>query len=172
MEHWEKELRAKKRFDSLIINRPEALHNVRRQAEISITTIGWIVWIFLCRPALLAILWLAGFRFFFKHMIDLGGLSGLQELKIFYISAIIVIILMIRGWNMYNKMRYGKKKRRTTSKGVSQEKLEQCFELPPHSAQKLWEMQEITVDFLEDNQFHVMDKKNPNDQFYGYFRPT
>jgi len=172
MEDWEKELRKKKKLDSLIINRPEVLHNVRRKAEISITTVGWIVWIFLCRPALLAILWLIGFRFFFRHMIDLGGLAGLQELKLFYISVIIVIILLIRGWNMYNKVRYGKKKRRSAAKGVSEERLENCFKLPHKSAQKLRGMKEITVDFLEDDQFHVIDTKNPNDQFYGFFKPT
>ncbi len=172
MENWEKELRRKKKLDSLIINRPEALHGIRRNAEFSITTIGWIVWIFLCRPALLAILWLIGFRFFFKHMIDLGGLSGLQELKLFYISVIIVIILLIRGWNMYNKVRYGKKKRRSMAKGVSAEKLESCFKLPRNSAKKLQGMSEITVDFLEDHQFHVQDKNNADNQFYGFFKPT
>ena len=172
MENWEKELRRKKKLDSLIINRPEALHNIRRKAEFSITTIGWIVWIFLCRPALLAILWMVGFRFFFRHMIDLGGLAGLQELRLFYISVIIFIILMIRGWNMYNKVRYGKKKRRSTAKGVSEEKLESFFKLPRNSAKKLQSMDEITVDFLEDHQFHVVDSKNPDDQFYGFFKPT
>ena len=172
MEDWEKELRRKKKLDSLIINRPEALHNVRRKAEISITTVGWIVWLFLCRPALLAILWLVGFRFFFRHMIDLGGLSGLQEMKLFYISVIIVIILLVRGWNMYNKARYGKKKRRSTAKGVSQETLESFFKLPRNSAQKLQNMEEITVDFLEDHQFHVEDTKNPSNKFDGFFRPT
>jgi len=172
MEDWEIELRKKKKLDSLIINRPEALHNIRRRAEISITTVGWIVWIFLCRPALLVVLWLIGFRFFFRHMIDLSGLAGLQELRLFYISAIIVIILLIRGWNMYNKARYGKKKRRSTAKGVSEEKLESCFKLPRNGAKKLQDMREITVDFLEDYQFHVTDTKNPNDQFYGFFKPT
>jgi len=172
MENWEKELRRKKKLDSLIINKPEVLHNIRRRAEISITTIGWIVWIFLCRPALLVILWLVGFRFFFRHMIDLSGLAGLQELKIFYISVIIVIVLVIRGWNMYNKVRYGKKKRRSNIKGVSEEKLENCFELPRSSVKKLKNMRDITVDFLEDHQFHITDTKNPIDQFYGFFRPT
>lgn len=172
MENWEKELRKKKKLDSLIINRPEALNNIRRGAEISITTIGWIVWIFLCRPVLLVILWLMGFRFFFKHMIDLSGLSGLQELKLFYISVIIVIVLLIRGWNMYNKARYGKKKRRSVVKGVSEERLEGCFKLPPGSVQKLRKMEEITVDFLEDHQFHIRDTKNAKNQFDGFFRPT
>jgi len=172
MEDWEKELRKKKNLDSLIINRPEVLHSMRRKAEISITTIGWIVWIFLCRPALLVILWLVGFRIFFRHMIDLRGLAGLQELKLFYISVIIVIILMIRGWNMYNKARYGKKKRRSTAKGVSEEKLEKWFKLPPNSARKLQNMREITVDFSEDHQFHIEDTETGTTQFDGFFRPT
>jgi len=172
MEKWEKELRKNKKLDSLIINRPEALHKGRRRAEFSITTVGWIVWIFLCRPALLAILWLVGFRFFFEHMIDLGGLAGLQELKLVYISVLIIIILLIRGWNMYNKVRYGKKKRRSTTRGVSEERLESCFKLPSDSVKKLRKMDEITVDFLEDHQFHVEDTKNAKNQFDGSFRPT
>ena len=171
MEDWEKELRKKKKFESLIINRPEVLHNVRRKAELSVTTIGWIVWIFLCRPALLAILWLVGFRFFFRHMIDLSGLAGLQELKMFYISVIIVIVLLIRGWNMYNKIRYGKKRRRATVKGVSNEKIESCFKLPKSSAKKLQGMNHITVDFLEDHHFKVQDKKSDT-QINGLFKPT
>jgi len=172
MEDWEKELRRKKKHESLIINRPDSLHKMRRKAEISITTVGWIVWLFLCRPALLVVLWMVGFRFFFRHMIDLSGLAGLQELKLVYISVLIVIVFTICGWNMYNKMRYGKKKRRSNAQDVSEEKLESCFKLPHNSAQKLWNMREITVDFLEDHQFHVTDTKNPNDQFYGFFRPT
>jgi len=172
MEDWEKELRKKKKINALIINKPEFMHSMRRRVEISVTTIGWVVWLFLCRPALLLVLWLVGFRFFYRHMIDLSGLAGLEEMKIFYISVIIAIILLMRGWNMYNKMRFGKKDRRKFAPKVSEENLEDYFKLPQNSAQKLWNMGEITVDFLEDHQFHVIDTKNPNDQFYGFFKPT
>jgi len=172
MEDWEKKLRRKKKLDSLIINRPEALHKMRRKVEISVTTVGWIVWIFLCRPALLVILWLAGFRLFFRHMIDLSGWAGLQELRLIYISVIIFIIFLICGWNMYNKVRYGKKKRRSTVKCVSEEELESCFKLPRNSAKKLQGMNEITVDILGNHQFHVEDTKNTNNQFDGFFKPT
>jgi poly-beta-1,6-N-acetyl-D-glucosamine biosynthesis protein PgaD len=172
MEDWEKELRRKKKLDSLIINRPEVLHNMRRRAEISVTTAGWVVWIFLCRPALLVILWLVGFRFFFRHMIDLSGLAGLRELKLFYISVFIFIVLLIRGWNMYNKARYGKKKRRASMKGVSGEKIEECFDLPANSVDALRNMDEIDVDFLEDHQIRIKDSKNTSRQLTGKFRPT
>lgn len=171
MEDWEKELRQRRKFESLIINRPEVLHDIRRKAELSITTIGWAVWIFLCRPALLALLWFMGFRFFFKHMIDLSGLAGLDELKVYYISVIIFIILLVRGWNMYNKVRYGKQRRRASAKHVTDEKLESCFALPGKSAKKLQNMTNLTIDFLEDHHIRIKDKDSDT-QINGHFRPT
>ncbi|HQP10865.1 MAG TPA: poly-beta-1,6-N-acetyl-D-glucosamine biosynthesis protein PgaD, partial [Candidatus Omnitrophota bacterium] len=64
MEKWEKELRKRRKFDDLIINRPEALKVTRRRIEFSLTTLGWAIWIFLCRPLLIVLLWLVSFRVF------------------------------------------------------------------------------------------------------------
>jgi len=172
MDNKKKKLRKRRRLDPLIINKPEALTNLRHKAELSITTIGWIVWIFLCRPALLAFLWLIGFRIFFRHMIDLSGLAGLQELKVFYISAIVGIILIVRGWNMYNKARYGKKMRRTHAQGVSGEMLEEYFLLPKNSAVRLQEMKEINIDFLDDCQLRIQESNKSSHPFDGYFKPS
>ena len=105
-------------------------------------------------------------------MVDLGGLAGLQELKIFYISVIIFIILLIRGWNMYNKMRYGKKKRRIFVQGASEEKLEKCFKLIKKSAAKIQGMKEIDIDFLEGNQLRIQDSKKSGSQVNGYFKSS
>jgi len=172
MEHWEKELRRKRKLDSLIINRPEALNATRRRIEFSLTTIGWAVWIFLCRPLLLIILWFLGFRFFFRHMVDLGGLVGLHELKLFYISGVIVIIFLIRGWNFYNKVRYGKKTRRKAVRGVSDRRLEEYFKLPLGGAQKLQNMSEIKINFNKDHQLTINDPAKPSQGFKGYFHPS
>ncbi len=172
MEHWEKELRRKRTLDSLIINRPEALNATRRRIEFSLTTIGWAVWIFLCRPLLLVVLWYLGFRFFFRHMVDLGGLVGLQELKLFYLSGIIVIIFLIRGWNFYNKVRYGKKTRRKSAPPVSTGQIEQYFKLPQGRAQQLQDMNEIKVVFESDHQLIIKDPTKSAEGFKGYFHPS
>jgi len=172
MENWEKELRHKRKLDSLIINRPEALQTARRRIEFSLTTIGWAVWIFLCRPVLIILLWLISFRVFFRHMVDLGGLVGLQELKIVYISGIILIVFLIRGWNFYNKVRYGKKRRRKSVRGVSDERLEKYFKLPQGSAGRLQGMKEIDVDFLENNQIRIDDSRKALHCFDGHFKPS
>lgn len=172
MENWEKELRKKRTLDTLIINRPEALKKTRRRIEFSLTTIGWVVWIFLCRPLLLVVLWYLGFRFFFRHMVDLGGLAGLQELKYLYLSVIILIVFFVRGWNFYNKVRYGKKKRRKFAPPVSEKRLEEHFKLPQGSAGQLQGMNVINVEFLEDHQLRINEPGKSPKSFKGYFRPS
>jgi len=165
-------IRKRKKLYSLVINKPETLTNLRRNTELSFTAIGWIIWIFLCRPALLIILWLLGFRIFFRHMIDLSGLAGLQELKIFYISVIVGIIFLVRGWNMYNKTRFGKKKRRAHAQSFSGEMVEEYFQLPKHSAMQLQEMKEINIEFLKNCQLRIQESNKPRNQFDGYFKPS
>lgn len=172
MEYWEKELRKNRKLDSLIIDRPEALKKMRRGIEFSLTTIGWAVWIFLCRPVLIIMLWLLSFRVFFRHMVDLGGLVGLKELRIIYISVIILIIFIVRGWNLYNKMRYGKKCRRRFVRGVSNKKLEKHFKLPENSAARLQRMNAIDVDFLEDHELRITRPGAPHSAVKGHFRPS
>ena len=172
MENWEKELRKKRKLDSLIINRPEALKKTRRRIEFSLTTIGWAVWLFICRPLLILLLWFLSFRVFFRHMIDLGGLAGLQQLKIFYISIIVLIVFIVRGWNLYNKARYGKKTRRKFVRGISDKRLEDYFKLPQGSASRLQGMKEIKVEFLQDHQLHLDEPGKPSNGFNGYFKPS
>ena len=172
METWEKELRHKRKLDSLIINRPEALKTSRRRIEFSLTTMGWAVWIFLCRPVLIIMLWFLSFRVFFRHMVDLGGLAGLREMKIFYISIIILIIFSVRGWNFYNKVRYGKKRRRKFVRGVSDKRLEDYFKLPQGSAHQLQGMNEVNVDFLEGHKILIRRSPTSRSSINGYFRPS
>ncbi len=172
MEKWEKELRKRRKFDDLIINRPEALKVTRRRIEFSLTTLGWAIWIFLCRPLLIILLWLVSFRVFFRHMVDLGGLIGLQELKFVYISVIIFIVFMIRGWSFYNKVRFGKKTRRKFVRGVSEKRLEEYFKLPDGSAHQLQNMKAIDIEFLDKHQLHIRDAERSSARFHGHFKPS
>jgi biofilm PGA synthesis protein PgaD len=172
MEKWEKELRKKRKLNDLIINRPEAMKTTRRRIEFSLTTIGWAVWLFLCRPLLMILLWFVSFRIFFRHMIDLGGLAGLQELKIIYISVIIFIVFMVRGWSFYNKVRFGKKTRRKFVRGVSEKRLEEYFRLPDGSARQLRNMKIMDVEFFPQHQLHIKDAEKSSVRFNGHFKPS
>ena len=170
MENWEKELRHKHKYEDLIINRPEAMTNLRQKTEISITTIGWIIWIFVCRPIFIVLLWAIGFRFFFEHMIDLGGLAGLKQMWVLYATIIFTVYIIVRGWNVYNKLVYGKKNRRRKMPPTTDMNLEDFFKLPASSVSQIRKMNEVIIDFEEDHKIRIAN--DPKGSLEGRFRPT
>ncbi len=158
--------------ESLIINKPEALGDIRKGMEWSITTIGWAFWFFLCRPLILIFLWYLGIRIFYTHMIRLEGLSGLAQYLPLYTFIIIVIFFTIRGWALYNLLRYGKRNRRVFSRPTSQEEMEEAFHLPLGSLSTIQNWQDISIDFSQDNHILIKDSRNKEHAFPGYFRPS
>ena len=154
MNEWEKKMR-KKKFDDLIINRPQAMRKVRRRLEISITTIGWVIWIFICRPLFIVFLWMMGFRFFYEHMINLGGLIGLKEQWVGYALVILLVYILVRGWNVYNKVQYGKMNRRREFREIMPGELDKFFRFPEGSCRGFQETRNISVEFSEKNRIKV-----------------
>jgi len=49
---------------------------------------------------------------FYEHMIHLGGLKGIKEIWGIYLFIILVIFLVVRGWNVYNYFKFRKTDRR------------------------------------------------------------
>ena len=160
MEDWEKKMR-KKRFDDLIINRPMAMRTFRRRMEISITTIGWAIWIFVCRPLFIIFLWMIGFQFFYEHMINLGGLLGLQEQGIGYLVVIFLVYLLVRGWNVYNKVQYGTRNRRKDFRETDAGELDKFFRFPENSCLHFQKAKRINIDFFEGGRIEVQDPRRP-----------
>jgi len=173
MDEWQKKLRKKHKTNDLIINRPEAMSSLRQKTEISITTIGWIVWIFICRPLIIFLLWFIGLRIFFVQMVDLGGFVGLKQMWVGYAIIIIVVYIMTRGWILYNKLHYGKKNKRQKMQPTSGEELEECFSLPEKSISQFHTFHTLTVDFKPDNKFIISEgDKESKDSKEGHFHPT
>ena len=170
MEKWEIELRHKKHFDHLIINRPEALTKLRRHAEVSVTTIGWVIWFFVCRPLFMVLLWMAGVGLFLEHMINLDGLRTVLMSWPLYAGIILFLIVVIRGWNVYNKSKYGKRNRRKNSDAVTEKELEVFFHMPEASASSIQSSQAMDVDFQEDHKLSIStEEKQSNIPLY--FKP-
>jgi len=169
MEDWEKELRQKHHYEDLIINRPEAMTSLRQRTEISVTTVGWVIWFMVCRPLFILFLWIIGFRFFVEHMIDLGGLGGLLDMWIIYASIIFTIYVSVRGWNIYNKIVYGKKNRRVSMPPVTPQDLESFFKIGQGTVARLQSSGQIKVDFKPDNKLIINAGNEANE---GYFRPS
>jgi len=163
----------KKLKKTLIIDRPEALGPFRRSLEWSITSIGWIIWFFLCRPVILILLWLLGFRLFYEHMIRLGGLRGLQEFFWIYSGMVLSIFLILRGWNVYNLRKFNKKSRRQNSAVVTGLELEQYFKMPPGGMKDLQGWKDISIDFMSDHFLKITDTATSDSRTVrALFNPT
>ena len=73
---------------------------------------------------------------------------------------------------MYNKIRYGKKKRRKFTGGVTGRKIEKYFKLLEDSSSQLQKMAEIDIDFLKNHQIILTDAEKRSQSFDGHFRST
>ena len=143
-------LKKKNRFQAnpLIISRPEALPPFRRAVESAVATVGWFIWFFLLRPLILILLWTAGFSFFMEHMVDLRGLFGLVDVAWIYVTIILVIFLIIQGWNVYNYFKYGSKGRRVSVEVVSEKEMEEYLQMPNSALKQIHQSRDVRVDLM------------------------
>ena len=163
----------KKEEFSLIIERPEAITGLRHGAEVSIITIGWLVWFVILRPLLLILLWYIGVRAFSRHMLYLKGWQTLEERSIIYILVVLGIYLVVRGWNVYNFRRFGKRNHRTDVRNVTEAELGRFFSLPAGSVEKIQSWNEVSVFFHKDHMISLSKQKDTaQGAVSGQFRPT
>jgi poly-beta-1,6-N-acetyl-D-glucosamine biosynthesis protein PgaD len=135
-------------MDSMpIIERPNVLPPLRRHTEWSITAAGWAVWVGLCRPLSIALLWIFGARQFYEHMIRLGGLQAIVHFFSLYSYVILAIGVVLMGWNRYNHWRYGGQDRRRQTSPVGPGELEQAFRLPAGAIQLVHSWSECWITF-------------------------
>jgi len=162
----------KNEYEGLIINRPEALSAVRRSTEWGVTSIGWIVWIFFFRPVLLILLWYLGFKFFYRHMVALKGLQGLIEMWKLYFGTILIILLCIQGWSVYNKVKFRRKDRRQNVRSMSREDIEEFFRFAEKNSSEIQSWDDIEVDFNKKNKILIHKAGGRKEPFQGHFSPT
>ncbi len=157
---------------SLIINRPEALDPARRAIEWGVTSMGWVIWIFLVRPLLLVFLWVLGIRIFTHQMITLHGFTGILEKWQLYLGIILAIYIIIRGWNIYNYVRFSKINRRRTVRDVTVEELAEFFEMPIHRIKDINQWEDISIEFSPGQGLKIYHSHRKDDAFLGRFIPS
>ena len=116
--------------DKLIIHRPELLSRFRRRTEWGLTTLGWLVWLVLCRPLLVVVLWCLGVQQMYRQMVALGGFAAVIVFFEAYIFVILAVGVLLRGWNAYNQWRFRGNERRQAVADVTSRELERTFQLP------------------------------------------
>ena len=83
-----------------------------------------------------------------EHMVDLGGLLGLMDVAWIYVTIILIIFLIIQGWNVYNYFKYGGKSRRASVEVVSEKEMEEYLEMPNSALKRVHQSRDIRVDFM------------------------
>ena len=130
-----------------IINRPDALSELRKGTEWSLTVFGWAVWIVLFRPILMTGLWVFGIKQAYVHMVKLGGAAALVAWMRWYIYVILVVGLGLWGWNRYTSFRFRHREKRRRVAEAADHELALALELSPQALALLRESRELTIQF-------------------------
>ena len=133
--------------ESFVINKKELLTPFRKGSEFSFMLAGLIVWFFMLRPFLILLLWILGFKFFLYHMVYLKGISGLFEKSILFLSIILIIFSLVRGWNIYNFTKFKNANQRKNVRDASGDDLESFFHLRKGELKKIHAWKTIVVEF-------------------------
>jgi len=105
--------------NDLVISSPHLQSGLQKYTHAFLTFVFWMLWVYLWSPIITLVFWLAGFRQFYHHMIDLEGYIGLLDLLSIYFMIIIAIGFVQLTWAKYNQFRFRGKERRKHQPHVS-----------------------------------------------------
>ena len=96
-------------FDAgLVVDVHNRLSRKRRLTELSLGAMGWFLWFSLLRPSFVVLLWALGLHILHHHVIAKSTYNDSHLLASLGIG-IVSIFLVVTGWNVYNRVRYGGK---------------------------------------------------------------
>lgn len=142
-------------FDKgILIDKPSHLSLLRRFTEKGIMLAAILMWISLLRPVVLLCLWVIGFRVAYSHLIKLGGARN----PVFFtisISCVLVVLLTIILWNIYDRMRYSNRYKGRASRPTENGQLGALFSLPAEEVAAIKRSQMLEVYFLDKGQISI-----------------
>lgn len=157
--------------DKIIINRPERLPNARKGIEMTLLTIGWGLWLLFFRPVFAFVLWIIGFKFFYKYLLSDGGIAGLKENGMLFLSIALFTLAGIFAWNIYNRQLFKKASKRKNVREVRSVDLDRFFSFDIKTSNILQKAKSLNFNFKSKNRVEAYDESI---QFIskGRFRPT
>lgn len=146
----------------IIIDKPESLQPHHKVTSFSLTFIFWIFILYLWQPLISLIAWFFGYKFFYEHMVELGGYQGfIDSLALdFQVIAIFCIVLVL--WAKSNQWRFRGKNRRTAVKPVPQSEIAEYFKVKEDLFRQLQKKKNVTLVISDDMQILCPDIKDQN----------
>jgi biofilm PGA synthesis protein PgaD len=136
--------------DDLIINSPNLVKPHEKFTAIGITVFFWLALLWLWQPAVSLIAWALNIRFFYNHMIVLGGLQTLLDLAAFYITVILVMGATLLLWAKSNEWRFKNKVRRSSQESCDMDAMCETFAVDQESLRQWQQMPNLRVLLNED----------------------
>jgi poly-beta-1,6-N-acetyl-D-glucosamine biosynthesis protein PgaD len=84
-----------------------------RATEFTITTLFWLVWLYLVMPFLSLLMWAFGVSLFVEEMIVRGGYEALIGELLYYSMVMLAMLAMTLLWVYWNLRHYGAHEKRT-----------------------------------------------------------
>jgi poly-beta-1,6-N-acetyl-D-glucosamine biosynthesis protein PgaD len=130
-----------------IIDDASRLSTLRKGTEWSITIFAWSAWIYFFMPLLTLLLWTFGVRFAVVEGVMLDHAAGLASVALYYLAGLTVVVVILQGWSLYNKKRYGGLDRRSHPEAVSDAELAQYFWLTEETVELARSADNVIVSF-------------------------
>jgi biofilm PGA synthesis protein PgaD len=115
--------------EQLHIDCPEILTRRQRFGDTFVTGMMWALYTYLWAPLLSLIAWLLGFEFAYDVMVRAGGIEALLSVLHWYALMVGSIVVVVTGWSLANRIRFGKKERRHSADQVDDKAIADVFHL-------------------------------------------
>ncbi len=137
--------------ECLIINKPDLKNMPLLFGEGALTILFWGVWFYFWLPIISMVAWWLGFKFFYRHMIELGGFSGFIKFLDVFLSGIFLLCGALAIWSVYNLKRYGSYRRRNQVLTTDMVKMAAYFNITNEKLQETQIAKRVSFSFKDDN---------------------
>lgn len=107
----------------------------------------WFVYAYLWLPIISLGAWLAGLDFAYDKVLEAGGLEGLARIARWYGVGALIIILLVIGWSVSQRLRFKGKERRAARDTVPAETLRDEADLTSEDFETLRNHGRVIVSF-------------------------
>ena len=146
----------------LIIERPDLQTRGRRTLYGLFTLFAWAVWIYLWLPLLTFFGWLAG-GWFFREQFVVQTRNGYAQTLFAYMGVILALAVVLVGWSIYNRRRFGRLGRRKPRPIASDEEMAAAFGISVVELRRLRTMERGVLRFSPSGNIEGFEETRASD---------
>ncbi len=143
--------------DCLIIDRPDLKSRPLLFGEGVITVVFWGFWFYLWLPLISLLAWIFGFKFLYRHMIELGGFNGFIDQLHIFVSGTALVSGAIAIWGFYNFKRYSSYTRRNKILETDMEQMASTLNVSKDRLLEIQQAKRVVFSFAENNSVTQVD---------------